>query len=394
MISVLEAWEKISGNTSVSKPKSIHVSVATGHVTAEDIHSPLDLPPFHQSAMDGFAFRINDFEEGKQIRIIGESSAGENFSRKIKISEAVRIFTGAIVPQGSDTVVIQEKAEVEGKSLIIRDEKIFQGANIRQRGHQVKKSELAISRGTFITPATVGFLASMGISKIKVHQKPKVSVIVTGDELQVAGPKLAPGKIYESNSATLISALQVEGISSIRTLIVDDNEKKIRNAFRKAMLTSDFILCTGGISTGDYDFVGSMLKKEKVKEIFYKVRQKPGKPFYFGVKGKKYVFGLPGNPASVLTCFYEFVIPALRKFSGNSEVFLRSINLPLQNSFRKKPGMANFLKAYTDLKSVTILPGQESFIMKSFSEANCLVFLPEETEVISENEIVRVDLLP
>lgn len=378
---------------SVSKTEVRNVSDAGGFVLSKNIYSPLDLPPFDQSAMDGYAIIAKDVFAGNTISVFGESAAGKSYMKNISGGQAVRIFTGAEIPRGADTVVVQEKVSLQKSSLTIGDENLRPGLNIRTRGSQIKKGALALKKGTTLTPAAMGFIASMGLNKVYVFKKPNVSIIVTGNELQKPGTKLSRGKIFESNAITVETALRQTGVLVIKILFVGDDEKKIREALKKSLRHSDFVLFTGGISVGDYDFVGTALKKEKVQEVFYKVKQKPGKPLFFGMKNKKYVFGLPGNPASVLTCLYGYVVPAIKKFSGHSNCFLNVICLPLSTNLQKKKGLTHFLKATTDFKTVISLDGQGSDIMRSYAESNCLIRFPEETETMQEGEMADVILL-
>lgn len=397
MTSVEDARKKMMASLAIGGRETRSLSVSSGYVISKNIYSPLDLPPFHQSAMDGYAMLHDDVISKKNIAVVGESSAGKSFAKKIASGEAVRIFTGAEIPKGANMVVMQEKMNVKGAGLEVEDENIFYGMNIRTKGSQVKKGALAVEKGTMINAGVIGFLASMGIEKVPVYRKPSVALIITGNELQKAGRSLKPGNIYESNSATLKAALKKEGIENVSVYFARDHEKVILKTLRTAMRSSDFILFTGGISVGDYDFVGNVLKTEMVREIFYKVRQKPGKPLYYGISGKgkkmKSVFGLPGNPASVLSCYYEYVLPAIRKCSGHRQCFLPSIQLPVTKPIKKKKGLTYFMKAITDFNTVTPLDGQESYIMKSFGESNCLICLPEDVENISPETIIEVHLI-
>jgi molybdopterin molybdotransferase len=312
--------------------------------------------------------------------------------RNISRGKAIRIFTGAEIPSGADAVVMQEKVSVKGNEIEIHGN-VSLGLNIRRKGSHIRKGEIALPKGSLITPASVGFLSSMGIRRISVFQKPSVTILITGNELQQPGTKLTRGKIFESNAVMLRSALEKAGVENIRILFIKDNEAKTIRSFRSALKNSDFILFSGGISVGEYDFVGSVMKKEKVRTVFYKVRQKPGKPVFFGTKNKTYVFALPGNPASALVCFYLYVLPAIKIYSGHTNCLSPQLQLPLTTSFQKKSGLTHFLKANTDHKTVTILDGQESHILKSFSEANCLVRLDEKTETINEGDLVSVSLI-
>lgn len=394
MITITEAKQAVVKNTLKGKHQWKRLTDSRGCVTAADVLSPMAHPTFNNSAMDGYAIRFEDFQNKIPITIIGESSAGKSFLRKIKSGEAVRIFTGAEVPAGTDTVVMQEKVEAEKGKLIINDHALTKGLNVRGKSTQILKGEVAIKKGTLITAGMIGFLASIGIDKIKVAEKPVVSIIVTGNELVVAGKKLKRGEIYESNSACLLAALQQGGITNAKVYRIKDDLKKTEATFKQALSKSDFIIFTGGISVGDYDFVGRVLKQQKVKTIFYKVKQRPGKPLYFGVKNKKLVFALPGNPASVLSCFYQYVFPAINKFQGSENLFLPAINLPLSKAIHKIWSLGFFLKAKTDLKTVTPLEGQLSYIMRSFAEANCMIYVSEGIEHVDAGSMVEVHLLP
>jgi len=368
------------------------IESAFGLVLAETIKSPCHSPLFDQSAMDGYAFRHVNTNKGKKLIIAGESAAGRNFPGKWKKGQAIRIFTGAAVPSGCDSVVMQEKVTVTDKSLKFK-EIPSQGSNIRKAGSQIKKGATAAIKGTFLNPGAVGFLATLGIEKLKVFKIPKVAVIVTGNELIPPGKKLLPGQIFESNSIALRSLLSGDGIQQVEIFKSMDSLKSIRKAFSRASELNDFILFTGGISVGDYDFVSKVMEEEKVKTLFYKVKQKPGKPLYFGTKKHKYIFGLPGNPASVLSCYYEYVSPALKKFQNHPHPLPQTFQLPVTSSINKKAGLTQFLKAYTDFKTVTPLQGQESYILKSFITANCFIILTEESEGAEAGKPVRVHLI-
>jgi len=393
LIPVSEALDAVLRTVKAGPVISVVTEDASGYVLAQTVKSPYLSPPFDNSAMDGYAFRFDDHVKGKPILIVGEVPAGKKFKRKLKSGEAVRIFTGAAVPDGADSVVMQERIFLKEDRLLIRDEKIFRGANIRKAGSQLKKGAVAIDKGTFLNSGAIGYLSALGIASVKVFSLPSVAIIVTGDELIAPGRKLLPGQIFESNGATLKSVLQTDILTNIKIFRTKDTFEATRKVFQKAFASFDIVLFSGGISEGDYDFVGKVLTAEKVKTVFYKVKQKPGKPLYFGRKGRKYIFGLPGNPASVLTCYYEYVRPAIRCFQNHSQKNTNTLQLPLTATLNKKPGLTHFLKAFTDFKSVTPLPGQESYIMKSFVEANCFIVLNEATEIINAGEFVDVHLL-
>ena len=229
--------------------------------------------------------------------------------------------------------------------------------------------------------------------EVTVYPKPSVSIIVTGNELQKPGNPLQYGQVYESNSFALTAALKQIGISAIDIIHVDDKLEELTNTLNDCLQKTDLVLLTGGISVGDYDFVLQASINCGVKQLFHKVKQRPGKPLYLGKKDDKVVFGLPGNPSSVLSCFYQYVIKAICKMS-NQRVILENKKVPLSNSFKKAAGLTHFLKGYYDGDTVTLLNAQESYRLSSFARANCLVQINEEVTAYPVGELVEIHLLP
>lgn len=394
MISVERARELILQKTKVLPKSATDLAGSLGCVTAVNITSPVNLPPFDQSAMDGFALRFSDYESDRRIKVVGEVAAGEHYVHKITQGTAVRIFTGASIPAGTDTVVMQEKVSLENEFLVINDPDLVRGANVRKTGSQIRKGKVALPRGMTITPGGIGYLAAMGIGTVPVISQPRITVIVTGSELKKPGKSLERGKIYESNSFALKAVLGSIGLKAQDIISIPDNYSKTCKVLRKALGNSDLILFTGGVSVGKYDFVGRALHEIGIKNIFYKIKQKPGKPLYFGRNKETVVFGLPGNPAAVLSCFYEYVYPAINIMIGNKDVFLRKIQMPISADYKKKQGLAFFLKGKISGNSVFPLEGQESYILSSFSTADCLIYLPAERENVKAGEMTEVHLLP
>ena len=392
-VTVNDAKEIINRNVKGRAAVLLKTEQASGFVLAQTIKSPIHSPLFDHSAMDGFAFRYSDYSNGSKIFIEGESAAGSNYTHKLKRNQAVRIFTGAAIPNGADTVVMQEKVVRDENKLVIMDPSLIKGANIRLKGSQISKGKSAIGKGTVLNPGSVGFVASLGIPTIKVFPKPRVAIVVTGNELISPGKTIKLGQIFESNSHTLLAALYEDRIHDVKVIRVKDDFEATKRVFEKTLKEFDFILFTGGISVGDYDFVSQVMEDSKVKTLFYKVKQKPGKPLYFGSKNSVMIFGIPGNPASVLTCYYEFVKPALQKFYGHPSPGTTIMHLELTESIFKKTGLTHFLKGVTDFKTVTPLPGQESYILKSFISANCLIVLNESETEKHAGDKVEVHLL-
>ncbi len=390
MITVTEARKIINENSLQSKKETISLKIANGYVLAEPTLSVIDTPPFQQSAMDGYAISFDDWDKKSELKVIGEIQAGTSFNQKLISSEAVRIFTGAMLPQGTDTVVMQEKVEKVENTITIKDINLLRGHNVRLKGSQAQKGDVALEAGQLLTPSGISFLAGVGINQVSVYSKPNVSIVVTGKELIQPGNILSIGKIYESNSFGLTAGLKQLNINNVSTQTIDDNENEIIHAVM-SQLQKDFIILTGGVSVGDYDFVHSALEKCGVIKLFHRVKQKPGKPIYFGKINNTLVFGLPGNPAAVMCCFYEYVVPAICNFTHNAKP--RKIKFQLENDFTKKTGLTFFLKGKSGENGVRILNSQESYLMNSFALADCLIELEEEKEIYKKGDWVKVLML-
>lgn len=392
MISVTEAKQIITGGFHALAPVTMHLSDAAGKVLAEDLQAPYDIPAFAQSAMDGYAFAFRDWQPGKALEIAGEVPAGSSIVRNEIPGKAFRIFTGAPVPAGTDTVVMQEKTDVNSDLLTLQDDNIRPGINVRPKGSEIKAGELALKKGHLLTPGTIGFLAGIGIEKIMVYPNPEISLIITGNELQDPGKPLHDGEVYESNSHALVAALQSFGIESIKVYRAKDDLKLLKNMLQQALDESDMVLLTGGVSVGKYDFVTKAAEGCNVESLFHKVKQKPGKPLYVGASMNKPVFGLPGNPSSVLTCFYEYVLGAIGILSKRNLVLPVSY-APLAGAYAKTNMLTHFLKGYYDGSKVTLLDAQESYRMRSFAAANCLIKIDEEMERCEDGCLVEIHLL-
>lgn len=391
MVSVEEALNIIAENTTMLQNVTLPLSRTKGMVLSQDIYSPIDLPPFDQSAMDGYAINIHP---EKEYTIIGEVAAGDGKEVALKAGEAVRIFTGAMLPITANAVVMQEKVTREGDRITLLIDAV-KGGNIRSCGEQMPKGALALPKGTKLTPPAIGFLAGMGLGEVDVFAKPKIGIVSTGNELVEAGEKLKPGQIYEGNSKMLLAALEVFGMDVCTLYQVADNFIATCEVLTKAFQENDVVLVSGGISVGDHDYVYKALKVLEVEPLFYKVRQKPGKPLYFGKRGTKIVFGLPGNPAAALTCFYVYVYPALQKIMRQSGSGLERRQLVVTKSFVNTLGRASILKARVlENGEVEILEGQSSAMLHTYSLANALIFVPESVATIPEGGLVEVLMLP
>ena len=391
MITVEEALDLVNKNiVPTNKEETKPVSKALNQTLSEDVHSPINMPPFRQSAMDGYAVNLHD---KLQYKLIGEVKAGDGHNPVLNKGEAVRIFTGAAVPDSANAVVIQEKVERIDDRINVENQIPLQD-NIRPLGEQVKQDDIALKKGTKLNPAAIGFLTSLGITEVTVYSKPSIAIIVTGNELIEAGQPLSRGKIYESNSDLLQNALKDLYFINVSIYKVEDDYSKTRNMLEKVISENDIILISGGISVGDYDFVGKALNEIGVEQIFYKVKQKPGKPLFFGKKEERVIFALPGNPASALTCFYIYVNSALQKMSGNVLYSLTKIKSKSTVNYIKKGDRAQFLKAQYKHGQVTILEGQSSAMLQTYALSNCLAYIPADSFEINKNDDVEVIFLP
>ncbi|WP_268033150.1 molybdopterin molybdotransferase MoeA [Algoriphagus sp. PAP.12] len=383
MISVFNALSLIDKNTTPLEAIKVTLLESHGMTLAFDLKAPISLPPFRQSAMDGYAFR-HGF--GEVLDVIGESKAGDNVEFSIKEKEAIRIFTGSRVPDQADTVIMQEHVDRIGDQIKITKMPV-KGTNVRPIGEQIKEGEVVLKKGTQINAAIVGFLAGLGISEVNVIRKPKISLIVTGNELQEPGSVLKPGSVYESNRSMLKAALALENAELIFDFhVVDDREETFQAV--KEGLESDMLLLSGGISVGDYDFVKEALEKNGAKEIFYKVNQKPGKPLWYGKKGETQVFALPGNPASSLTCFLIYVLAAIRKMNGASAIDIKLKKGKLKGGFVNKFEKALFLQSRESGGILEIYPKQASSMLVSFTKSNAFLFVPHEVKEVHDGEEV------
>lgn len=391
MISVEQAKELIAKNTVTLDPVTRSLSHAHNHILAADVFAICDIPAFEQSSMDGYAIKFTDRNE--PLELVGEMAAGTSTAIEIKTGQACRIFTGAPLPTGSDTVVMQEKTAIANGKIIIKDEHLKPGSNVRNKGSEIETGNLAMHRGNYLSPAAIGFLAGIGITEVAVYPMPNVAIILTGRELLKPGEPLAFGQVYESNSYALKAAMLQANITDIQIFEADDDLAILTNVLSNALEKSDVVLLTGGVSVGDYDFVLEASRLCGVEKIFHKVKQKPGKPLFFGKLDQKLIFGLPGNPSSVLSCFYNYVLPALSSLAGKINP-VREIEAELTNDYKKAPGLTHFLKANHHMGKVTALGAQESFRLSSFAQANCLISLDEEKELFKKGDIVKLLLLP
>ena len=298
--------------------ESVPLAEATGRVLARDASSDVDVPPFEKSAMDGFAVRSSEFAGragAVRLRRIGEARAGAPFPGEVRPGECAEIATGAELPRGCDSVVMVEKSRVEGDRVALDDDP-RPGQHVCHTGEDLKTGEVVLRRGRRLGPVDVAVLAAVGCEPAPVFARPRVALFATGDELVPASAKPGPGQIREGNTFYLAARARAAGAEVDKAGVAPDEERALERAFRRAFEASDAVMTTGGVSMGKYDLVGAVLERCGVEPVFHRVAIKPGKPLWFGMRGKVPVFALPGNPVSCLIGFEVFVRPALARLEG------------------------------------------------------------------------------
>jgi molybdopterin molybdotransferase len=400
MITVEEAIKIILNEVSALGLEKVGLLDSCNRVLGENINAPWDLPPWDNSAMDGYAVRASDLTEEsgqfstKSLKVIEDLPAGYMTKKTVQSGEAIRIMTGAPLPEGTDTVVMVEETEGSGNEVTISKD-VTRGQNVRKKGEDITAGELILKKGQTIRPAEVGMLAAMGKATITVFSRPTVAVMSTGDELVEVGERKRDGKIIDSNSYTVFSQVFSSGALPIHLGIAKDTKEALRNKIEEA-LSADVIVSSGGVSVGDYDFVKDVLNEIGVAMKFWKVAIKPGKPLAFGMIQKKPYFGLPGNPVSSMVAFQEFVRPALLKMMGRRDLFKQTVAAHLTEEIMKKPGRTHFIQSSLtkDGKELSVTPIKirGSAVMSSMVRANSLVVLPKESSGAKAGATVTVQL--
>ena len=389
MISTSEAFSILENLDYSKRVVELPLLEARNHVLAETVYSPINMPPFRQATMDGFAVCLH---ESLDYQIVDEVKAGDFYTKELKPGQAVKIFTGAAVPNSAQAVIQIEKVSVTNSNVLL-DENIKSEANVRQLGAQITKDAVALEKGALLNPAAIGFLSGLGFTKVKVFQKPSIGIIVTGNELVSAGENLPNGKVYESNTIMLQTALFNANFYAVSLYKVNDDFEKTKTTLEKAIDGNDVVLVSGGISVGDYDFVGKALESLAVETLFYKVNQKPGKPLLAGKQNDKIIFALPGNPAASLTCFHVYVLPTLQRRSGIACKYGSHLKKNLAHDFTVDNPRSQFLKASITDDEVMILSHQDSGMLNSFAHANALVYVAEGNYQLLKGDKVSVYLL-
>jgi molybdopterin molybdotransferase len=372
---------------------------ALGRVLAEDILSPVDVPSHRNSAMDGWAMRGADLAADREATLaeIGVSFAGKPFGGRVGPGQCVRIMTGGVVPEGADTVVMQERAKAQAK-LITFAAGQRTGQNVREAGEDLKRGSVALKRGRLVRPAELGLIASLGIGEVAVYRPLRVAFFSTGDELKGVGTPLGEGEIYDSNRYTLHGMLARLGCEVLDMGVVRDDPEALERAFAQAAASADVVITSGGVSVGEADFVKGMLGKLG-EVVFWKIAMKPGRPLAYGKIGGAHFFGLPGNPVSVMVTFYQFVRDALLVLMGADPVApVPTFTATCTTKLKKAPGRTEFQRGVLARGAdgtLTVHPTGEqgSGILKSMSDANCFIILGDDTGNVEPGTTVQVQLL-
>ena len=375
------------------------VRSALGRVLAEDVLSPVDVPAHRNSAMDGWALRFADLKPDGDTTLqeVGAAFAGRPFMGRVAAGQCVRIMTGGVVPEGTDTVVMQERASASGRSITLSGGG-KQGQNVREAGEDLKAGSVALRRGRLVRPAELGLVASLGIGEVAVYRRLRVAFFSTGDELKSIGAALGPGEIYDSNRYTLHGMLTRLGCEVLDMGVVRDDPRALEAAFHEAAAAADVVITSGGVSVGEADFVKDMMAKLG-EVVFWKIAMKPGRPLAYGKIGSAHFFGLPGNPVSVMVTFYQFAREALLRLMGMDPVEpVPTFQAKCTAKLKKMPGRTEFQRGILTRAadgSLAVRPTGEqgSGILKSMSDANCFIILDDRTGNVEPGTMVEVQLL-
>ena len=400
MISVEKAKELILNSVTATQKETIPILDAEGRIISDDVISDCDIPFSDNSAMDGFAVVHTDTvlaskKNPVQLKIINEIQAGRHVQTKVEKNTAIRIMTGAPIPEGADAVIpVEDTSEETGVLKVFLSVKKHE--NIRFAGEDIKKGDTIVTKGHIIRPPDIGLLASINHKEIKVFARPTVGIISTGDEIVEIGDEIKPWQVRNSNAYLLYTEIKKCNAAPVYLGIAQDTPEKTKEKIDKA-LDCDIVITTGGVSMGKYDFVKDVLRKSGIDIVFENVKMKPGKPMVFGVKNQKLFFGLPGNPVSASVLFIQFVRPAILKAMGSIQIEKPVINAIIDEDISKKPGRKHFIRGrFYDrdgLIHVTSTGPQGSGILRSMSLANCLIIIEENAGSVKKGDTVSIQLI-
>ena len=400
MISVHDALAMVLETVYPLAGERIGLLQAVGRVLAEEVRSEREVPPFANSAMDGYAVRWDDVRDASADRpvaltVLEVIQAGAVPTQEVTAGRASKIMTGAVIPPGADTVIrVEDTEEGDGRVWIKRRERA--GTNIRASGEDIRRGQLVLEQGRVLRPADIGLLASVGRSLVLVRQCPRVAILSTGNELAEVDEVLRPGQIVNSNAYTLAAAVREAGGQPVPLAIARDTLDEIRAALSEAV-RHDVVLSTGGVSVGDFDFVKAAMDELGIRRLFWQVAQRPGKPLTFGLLRERPYFGLPGNPVSALVCFYLYVCPALRRMMGHEKLFLPVVSATVAEDIPKAKGLTEFVRCRLTRTNghyaAHSTGSQSSGVLSSLSLGEGLIIGPADLPLLSKGMDVKVIVL-
>ncbi len=377
--------------------EQLAIRAALNRVLAQEIRSQINVPPHDNSMMDGYAINGSDLPRGETtvpLKMVGTAFAGSPYLPTIQSGECARIFTGAVIPTGTDTVIMQEHVSVTGDLITIGPGHQV-GQNVGTAGEDLAIGSVVLKTGKCLSAADIGLLASLGIAEVKVKRRLRVAFFSTGDELCSLGERPGPGQIYDSNRYTLYSMLTNLGVAVIDLGVIRDNPAELKQAFLLAASGNDAVITSGGVSVGDADYVTTTLREVGTLN-FWKIAMKPGRPLTFGKIQNAIFFGLPGNPVAVMSTFYQFVQVALRRMMGQAQTTAIRFTVPCISPLKKRPGRIEFQRGILEHDSqgrlvVRTTGKQGSAILSSMSQANCFIVLPLEGGNVAAGSEVTVE---
>lgn len=390
MLSVEAARNALLDSITVLPVEHVEVELAWGRFLSATVHAPFPHPRFTQSAVDGYCFAWNPSVDRWQV--VGTAAAGDASRHPLGPDECMRIFTGAALPPGADTVVMQEFVQRQEGWIRHSDAKLKPGANVRHEGEQFKVGEPLLQPGARIDPVAIGLLRSAGVSQLAVHCRPRIAVVVTGNEFCTPDAP-QPGRVFSSNGEMLQAALRAEG--AMATLLhAPDDRTALCHVLSHALEGHELVITTGGVSVGELDLVRPALEELGTQVVFHKVAQKPGKPMLLGTWKDRLVMGLPGNPRAVMILYWMYVLPALRGMQGAPAPFLRTEQLPLADGLAYKGGRTEFRAAVVRNGQVKLLRDEGSHMLSSLLQAEALAEVPAAPGELRQGSEIRVHFLP
>ncbi|QDE33010.1 bifunctional molybdopterin-guanine dinucleotide biosynthesis adaptor protein MobB/molybdopterin molybdotransferase MoeA [Shewanella polaris] len=379
----------------INRNESLNLIDVDNRVLAHDIISTVNVPQQTNSAMDGYAFIFQDLKKSQSFKVVGEVLAGHHYSATLQAGEAVRIMTGATVPQGADTIQARELVtEQDSIITILEPGQVVEGQHVRLAGEDIAEGDVALAAGSRLGAAELGLLASLGFNQLPLIERPVVAVFSTGDEVSQPGQPLKPNCIYDSNRYTILSMAKKLGCQVIDLGIIEDNEQTLTDTLRSAAKQADVVISSGGVSVGNADYIKTALANVGDTH-FWRINMRPGRPLAVGKIDQSLFFGLPGNPVAVMVAFLQFVQPAIRKLAGESHWQPQFMPAIAQHALRSKTGRTEFLRGIYTIRSdgkihVSTTGAQGSGMLSSMVNANCLIVIGDDTATIPAGESVFI----